>query len=154
MQRVVDAADDRRHRVGRVEALVGVGLPGEVAVGGDLPAGQVDRLEPGAHLLHGLAAGVGAERADVVLGVQQVPEVLGAAVGERRLLADRAAERDDVLGGVRALDAVPARVGVPDLLEFGGGLRLVARAERGVAGGGVDRHVGLLCRMPRCLLGC
>ena len=39
-QRVVDAAHDRRHRVRGVEALVGVGLPGEVAVGGDLPAAR------------------------------------------------------------------------------------------------------------------
>jgi hypothetical protein len=63
-------------RVGRVEALVGVGLSGEVAVGGDLPPREVDGLQARTYLLHGLAAGVGAERADVVLGVQQVPEVL------------------------------------------------------------------------------
>ena len=36
-QRVVDAADDLRHRVGRVEALVGVGVAGQVRVTGDLP---------------------------------------------------------------------------------------------------------------------
>ena len=136
-QRVVDAADDRGHRVGGVEALVGVGLAGEVAVGGDLPAAQVDRLQPGAHLLHGLAAGVGAERADVVLGVEQVPQALGAAPGEGGLLAHRAAQRDDVFGGVVALDAVPAGIRVPDLLELGGGLRLVARTQRRMAGGGV-----------------
>ena len=90
-QRVVDAPHDRRHRVRGVQALVGVGLPGEVAVGGDLPPGQVDRLQAGAHLLHGLAAGVGAECADVVLGVQQVPEVLGAAL--RRASSPRAPSR-------------------------------------------------------------
>ena len=33
------------HRVGRVQALVGVGLAGQVGVGGDLPAGQVDGLQ-------------------------------------------------------------------------------------------------------------
>ena len=61
-QRVVDSAHDRRHRVRRVQALVGVGLPGQVGVGGDLPAGEVDRLQPGAHLLHRLVAGERAER--------------------------------------------------------------------------------------------
>ena len=140
-QRVVDAPHDRRHGVGGVEALVGVGLPGQVAVGGDLPAAEVDRLQAGPHLLHGLAAGVGAECADVVLGVQEVPEVLGTALRERALLADRAAEADDVLGREGALDAVPAGVGVPDLLQLGGGLRLVARAQRGLSGGGVESHV-------------
>ena len=44
-QRVVDPADERRHAVGRVEALVGVGLAGEVRVRRDLPAGEVDRLQ-------------------------------------------------------------------------------------------------------------
>ena len=37
----------------------------EVRVGGDLPAGEVDRLEPGLHHLHRLAAGQRAERGDV-----------------------------------------------------------------------------------------
>ena len=62
-QRVVDALHERGHAVRRVEALVGVGLPGEVRVGRDLPAGEVDRLEPGLDHLHGLAAGHRAERA-------------------------------------------------------------------------------------------
>ena len=70
-QRVVDPPHDRGDRVGRVEALVGVGLAAEVGVGRDLPAGQVDRLEPGADLLHRLVAGQRAEGVDVVLVVQQ-----------------------------------------------------------------------------------
>ena len=72
-QRVVDAAHDLRHRVGRVEALVRVGVAGEVRVAGDLPAGQVDGLEAGADLLHGLVAGEGAEGVDVVLVVARDP---------------------------------------------------------------------------------
>jgi hypothetical protein len=63
-QRVVDALDDRRHRVGRVQRLVRVHLPGQVGVGGHLPAGQVDRLQAGLDLLHGLVAGQRAERVD------------------------------------------------------------------------------------------
>src|SRR5207247_411431 len=43
-QRVVDPADDLRHRVGRVEALVRVGVARQVRVAGDLPSRQVDGL--------------------------------------------------------------------------------------------------------------
>ena len=139
-QRVVDAAHDRRHGVGGVQALVRVGLSGEISVGGDLPAGEVDGLQPRAHLLHGLAAGVGAQCADVFLGVKEVPEVLGAPVREGLLLAHRAAQADDVVGRVGAFDAVPSRVGVPDPLELGCGLRLIARAEGRLSGGGEIRH--------------
>ena len=56
-QRVVDPAHHLRHRVGRVQALVGVGVAGEVRVTGDLPTGQVDGLQTGADLLHGHVAG-------------------------------------------------------------------------------------------------
>ena len=57
LQRLVDAADDVGDAVGRVEALVRVHLAGEVRVGGDLPAGEVDRLEAGLDLLDRLVAG-------------------------------------------------------------------------------------------------
>ena len=67
-QRVVEPADERRGAVGRVEALVGVRVAGEVRVGGDLPAGEVDRLQPRLDHLHGLAAGHRAERGDAGLG--------------------------------------------------------------------------------------
>src|SRR5690606_30733337 len=73
-QRVVDATHDLRHRVGRVQALVGVGVTGQVRVTGDLPARQVDGLQAGAGLLPGLVAGGGAEGVHVVLVVAQVPE--------------------------------------------------------------------------------
>lgn len=140
---VVDATHDGRHGVGGVQRLVRVRLTGEVAVGGDLPSGEIDGLQSRPHLLHGLAPGVRAERPNIVLGVQEVPEVVGAAVGERGLFADRAADADDVFCRVGALDAVPARVGVPDLLELGGRLNLVAGSQTGGAGrrgvGGV-RH--------------
>ena len=149
-QRVVDAADHRRHRVRGVERLVGVGLPGEVAVGRDLPAREVDRLEPCTHLLHGLAAGVGAERPHVVLGVQQVPEVLGAAVGERGVLADRAADADDVVGRVGALDAVPPGIRLPDLLELGGRLHLVAGAQTCGAGCRGSMRCSSWCLLRGC----
>src|SRR5690606_23235392 len=68
--------------------------------------------------------------------------------GEGGCLAHRAADPDDVFGGEGALDATPARVGVPDLLQFGGGLRLVAVAKAG--GGGLDAHGVLLGRGCSC----
>ena len=72
-QRVVDPADHLRHRVGRVEALVGVGVAGQVGVTGDLPARQVDGLQAGAHLLHGHVAGQRAQRVDELQVVQLAP---------------------------------------------------------------------------------
>ena len=65
-QSVVDAADDLRHRVGRVDRLVGVGLTGGVRVGGDLPTGEVDGVEAGLDLLDCLVAGQRTECVDVV----------------------------------------------------------------------------------------
>src|SRR5699024_3536687 len=75
-ERVVDPTHDGRNRVGRVEALVRVGVAGEVRIGGHLPAGEVDRLQPGTDLLDRLVTGERTERVDVVLVVEQVPEAL------------------------------------------------------------------------------
>ena len=97
----------------------GIHLAGEVGVARDLPARQVDRLQAGLDLLHGLVAGQRAQRVDEGLGVDQVPELLGTALGERVLDLHRAAQAHDVLGGVAALDALPARVLGPVLLEGG-----------------------------------
>ncbi|MNN29043.1 hypothetical protein D3C81_1426310 [compost metagenome] len=82
-----------------------------------MPAGQVDRLQAGLHLLHGLIAGQRAERVDERLGVQQVPELLGATAGQRMLDLDRAAQAHHVFGRVVTLNALPAGVGVPVFLQ-------------------------------------
>ena len=50
-----------------IEGLVGIHGAGGVGVGGDLPAGEIDRLQPGADHLHGLVAGDRAQRVDVGL---------------------------------------------------------------------------------------
>lgn len=123
-QGVVDAPDDLRNGVDGVETLVGVGVPGLVGVGGDLPAGQIDGLEPGPDLLHGLAAGQGAERVDVVPLVQLPPQTLRAAPGQGVLLTDAAGEPYDVLRAVGALDALPAGIGGPAPRELLGRSRL------------------------------
>ncbi len=122
-QRVVDAADDGRHRVGRVQRLVRVGVAGQVRVTGDLPTGQVDGLQAGADLLNRLVTGKGAEGVDVVLVVDEVPEDLRAAAGEGGLFDDSALQLRHLLSGVVAGDALPARVGVPILLDLRSGLR-------------------------------
>ena len=80
---------------------------------------QVDGLQAGLDLLHGLVAGQRAERVDEGLGVDQVPQLLGAALGQRVLDLQRAAQAHHVGGAVAALDALPARVLGPVLLEGG-----------------------------------
>ena len=107
-ERVVQAPDERGRAVGRVEALVGVGVPGEVPVGGDLPAGEVDRLQAGLHHLDGLAAGQRAECGNARLGLEEVPEPLGAEAREGVLDLHGTAQPVDVRGGVGAFDSVPA----------------------------------------------
>ena len=116
-ERVVDPAHDLRHRIDRIERLVGIHLAGDVRVGGDLPSGKVDGLESGLHLLQRLVARQRTQRGDERLVLHQLPELLGAAPRERVLDVDRAAQADDVLGGVTALDALPAGILGPVLLE-------------------------------------
>jgi hypothetical protein len=65
LEGVVDALDHHRHRVDRIQRLVGIHRHIAVVVGGDLPAGQVDRLDAGLGLLHGLTAGQRAQAVDV-----------------------------------------------------------------------------------------
>ena len=109
-ERAVDALHERGRAVRGIEALVGVRVPGEVRVGGDLPAGEVDRLQARLHHLHALRAGQRAERGDVLLGVQQLPEPLGAEARERVLDPEPPADALDVVLRVRPLDSVPAAV--------------------------------------------
>ena len=72
MRRTTSGTEDDR-----IERLVGIHLSGIVRVGRHLPAGKVDRLEPGLHLLQGLVAGERPERAHERAFVQQRPQALG-----------------------------------------------------------------------------
>ena len=116
-ERVVDALDDVGDAVGGIEALVGVGLAGEVGVGGHLPAAQIDRLQSGLDHLDRLRAGEGAEGADEGLVSEERPEALGSRAGDAVLDSQAAAQPDDVVGGVGALDTLPARFVRPAGLE-------------------------------------
>jgi hypothetical protein len=73
-QSVVDAPYDIGHGIYRIERLVRIHLPGGIGIGGDLPPGQIDRLQTGLDLLHGLITGEGAERRHERLGLQQVTQ--------------------------------------------------------------------------------
>ena len=72
-QRVVDAPDDSRDRIHRVQRLVRIHLPRCVRIRRNLPAGEIDRLQSGFDLLHRLVAGQCAQRRDKWLGVEQMP---------------------------------------------------------------------------------
>src|SRR4030065_404753 len=63
---------------------------------------------------------------------RQRPGARGAEPRDRVLDGERAAETDDVRGGIRALDAAPSRVGGPPRLEGLG----VAADPVGVRAGG------------------
>ena len=120
LEGVVDPPHHGRHRIVGVQGLVRVHGFGGVAVGGDLPAGQVDRLDAGFHLLHRLASGQRAQAVDVALAglaMDQAPELLRAGGGGGVGGHARAAQAHHVLRGVAAADSLPARVGAPVLLE-------------------------------------
>ena len=57
LQRLVDPLHHRRNAVRRIKTLVGIHVSGEIRVGRNLPAAQIDRFQSRFHLLHGLVAG-------------------------------------------------------------------------------------------------
>ena len=109
-KRARDALHERGRAVRRIQALVGVGLPGEVRVGRDLPARDVDRLQPRLDHLHGLRARHRAERGDVLVLVHELPETLRAEARERVLDPEAAADALHVVRPVRPFHADPAAV--------------------------------------------
>src|SRR5471032_2376673 len=150
-ERVVDALDHGWHGVHRVQRLVGVHGFGGVVVRGHLPARQVDRLDPGLDLLHGLAAGQGAHAVDEIfirtegrLGAlgHQVPQFLGAHAGQGVLRLNRATQADHVSGGVSACHAFPARVFSPVFFK---GCNLLFACQ---CHGDKPRRIGLGWRIP------
>ncbi len=111
LQRLVDAPRQRRAAIGRIEALIGIGLAGTVGIGRDLPAGEINCFQPGAHHLHRLAAGHGAERRDMILGIDQFPQTIGRMLGQRMPDLDRASEARYFISTVIAFNAVKAAFG-------------------------------------------
>ncbi len=105
-ERLVDATAQVGRRIGRVEALVGIDLAGRIGVGRDLPSREIDGLQAGADHLHRLVAGHGAEARHVGFRLQQLPQPVGAALGQRVADRQRAAQARHVLRGVWPLDAI------------------------------------------------
>jgi hypothetical protein len=83
-----------------------------------LPARQVDGLQAGLDLLHGLHAGQRAQRIDERLFIQQAPQLVGAALRQRVFDPEGAAQAHHLGRSVSTGDAHPARIGVPVFLQF------------------------------------
>ena len=115
----IDLLDDLGHRIHRVQRLVGVHLAIAVGVSCHLPAAQVDRLQASLDLLHGLVARQCAQAVDERLGVDQVPQLVGTALGQRVVDLQRAAQAHHIGGAVAALDAFPTRVFSPVFFDGG-----------------------------------
>jgi hypothetical protein len=130
----VDLLHDLGHRIHGVQRLVGVHLAIAVGVASHLPAAQVDGLQARLDLLHGLVAGQRAQGVDEGLGIDQVPQLFSAALGQGVVHLQAAAQTHDVGGGVAALDALPAGVGRPFLFE-GVDLLLAGELAHGVLPG-------------------
>ena len=82
--------------------LVGIHLAGEVRIARDLPSGEIDGIEAGSHLLHGLVAGERAERIHERLLVHITPELLGAEPREAVLDVHRATQPHHLFGRIGA----------------------------------------------------
>ena len=103
--------------------MVGIHLARVVSVRRNLPARQVDGLQPGLHLLHRLVAGQRTQRVDERRGGKQAPQFFGAAVGQGMFYDQGSAQSKYILGRIAALDVAPARVLFPvflDRLDLGG----------------------------------
>ncbi len=109
-ERAVDPLDESRSTVGRIQALVGVRVSGEIRIGGDLPAGEVDGLETGLHHLDGLRARERTKGGDVFLRAQELPEPLCTEPRERVLDAEPPADALHIVPRVRPLHSGPAPV--------------------------------------------
>ena len=113
LQRLIDALDHLRHGVRRIQTLVGIHLAGEIGIGGDLPAAEINRLQAGAHLLHRLIAGQCAKRGYERFVIQELPQPLRSHLRERVLDVDRSTKAENILRRILARDTAPARIRLP-----------------------------------------
>jgi hypothetical protein len=111
LERAVDPAAQLRGGVAGIERLVRVHGRGRVGVRRHLPAGKVDRLQAGADHLHRLVAGHRAQRVHERLLAQQLPQLVGAALGQGVRYGEGAAQAQHVGGGVGPLHPVEAARG-------------------------------------------
>ena len=114
LEGAVDPAAQLGPGIGGVERLVGIHGAGRVGVGGDLPAREIDGLEAGADHLHRLVAGHGAERVDIILALEQLPQPVGAAAGEAVLDRQRSAQPFHILDAIGTANPVETAGGGRD----------------------------------------
>jgi hypothetical protein len=120
LERPIDPRYDFGHRAHGIEALIGIHLPGIVGVGRDLPPREIDCLQAGLDLLHGLVAGERTQGRDEGFVVEEIPELAGAAIGQGVRNANRTRETTDLVLAVVALDAAPPGMGwVHDIVSHG-----------------------------------
>ena len=82
LERLVDPLHHRRDAVRRIKTLVGIHLSGEIGVGRNLPAAEIDRLQAGLYLLDSLITGQRSKRRDIVFCVQKPPKFLRPTPGQ------------------------------------------------------------------------
>ena len=107
LQGLVDVPYQRRHAVGRIQALIRIHLARGVVVRRDLPTADVNGLEAGPYLLDRLVTGDGAKGGNVVLAADQVPETARAQLSQRVSNTNRPAQTIDVGPLVGAHDSRP-----------------------------------------------
>ncbi len=79
--------------IGGIERLVGVHRAGGVGVGRDLPAREVDCVEPGADLLHCLVASHSTKGPHWFVALQHLPQPIRPAAGQSLFDDHRSAQR-------------------------------------------------------------
>ena len=99
-QRVVDPRHHARNRVHRIKRLVRIHLARDVGIGRDLPAGEIDCLEPALDLLTRLIAGQRPKGRQKRLGREQLPQPCGAQFCQRVPDAKRTGQAFDIRGPI------------------------------------------------------
>mmetsp|Transcript_1804 Transcript_1804/g.2609 ORF Transcript_1804/g.2609 Transcript_1804/m.2609 type:complete len:435 (+) Transcript_1804:320-1624(+) len=107
LEGVVDPLDNLGDGVSRVEGLIGVGLVSAVVVTSDLPAGKVDSLKAGGDHLNSLVTSKSTKGRDVVLSVEELPELLSTDPGKGVLDGDATTEALNILLAEDARDTSP-----------------------------------------------
>src|SRR5918992_655916 len=117
-QGIVDPADHRGYAVDWIKRLIGIHGKGAIGIGRDLPAAQIDRLEPGLGLLHRLIAGQRAQGANEILAMNEPPQLLCTPLGQGIFDWHRPAQAHYIRRAIAALNISPAGILRPLLFQF------------------------------------
>ncbi len=120
LQRLVDALDNGRHAIRRIEALIRIHLAREVSVRGHLPATEVDRLQARLDLLHRLIARQRAQRRDIRLRVEEIPEAVRAQSRQGMLDDDGTTQTHHIFRAIGTSDTLPTGIFLPAFRQSSG----------------------------------